>query len=66
MDLLKTITLVFAPTVYILLSCLSLAQFAIIFNAVSSAAFHMQRQPALEAFAPVLKAFVKYLESIFG
>lgn len=66
MDLGKAFLVVFAPTAYILLACLAFSQFAMVFNAISSAAFHMQRQPALEAFAPILTAYVRYLESIFG
>ncbi|WIA35820.1 hypothetical protein OEZ86_004207 [Tetradesmus obliquus] len=66
MNLPQILTLVFAPSLYIVLSCCALAQFNLIFNGISSLAFHMQRTPALEALAPLLKAFVKYLESIFG
>lgn len=57
--------LLFTPSIYIFLSCACLAQFRIIFNTLSTAAYHMQRGP-LEAFAPIVKTFVQYLESIFG
>ncbi|KAF6266287.1 hypothetical protein COO60DRAFT_445799 [Scenedesmus sp. NREL 46B-D3] len=66
MNLMQILMLVFAPSLYIVLACCAFAQFGLIFNAISSLAFHMQRQPALEALTPLLKAFVKYLESIFG
>lgn len=47
----QLLTLLFTPSFYILLSCGCLAQFRIIFNTLSTAAYHMQRGP-LEAFAP--------------
>lgn len=47
----QVVTLVFTPSFYILLSCACLAQFRIIFNFLSTAAYHLQRSP-LEAFAP--------------
>lgn len=52
MNLPQILTLVFAPSLYIVLSCCALAQFNLIFNGISSLAFHMQRTPALEALAP--------------
>lgn len=52
MNFFHIVTLVFAPSLYIVLSCCAFAQFSLIFNGVSSLAFHMQRQPALEPFAP--------------
>jgi hypothetical protein len=51
MNFWQVLTLVFTPSLYILLSCASLAQFRIIFNFLSTAAYHIQRSP-LEAFAP--------------
>lgn len=47
----QVLALLFTPSFYILLSCGCLAQFRIIFNTLSTAAYHMQRGP-LEAFAP--------------
>lgn len=61
----QAVTLVFTPSLYILLSCACLAQFRIILNFLSTAAYHLQHSP-LEPFAPILKTFVQYLESIFG
>jgi hypothetical protein len=47
----QILTLVFTPSFYILLSCACLAQFKIIFNVLSTAAYQLQKSP-LEAFAP--------------
>lgn len=52
MNLMQILVLVFAPSLYIVLACCAFAQFGLIFNAISSLAFHMQRQPALEALTP--------------
>lgn len=51
MNFWQVVTLVFTPSLYIILSCACLAQFRIIFNFLSTAAYHLQRSP-LEAFAP--------------
>jgi hypothetical protein len=47
----RALTLVFTPSFYILLSCACLAQFKMIFNVLSTAAYQLQQSP-LEAFAP--------------
>lgn len=51
MDAWRVVSLVFTPSLYILLASACLAQFKIIFNFLSTAVYHMQRSP-LEPFAP--------------
>ncbi|KAI8463334.1 MAG: hypothetical protein J3K34DRAFT_444301 [Monoraphidium minutum] len=58
--------LLLAPTLYILLATLGLLQFSVAFNALSGLALHLDRTPALDALAPVLKAYLRFLEGIFG
>jgi len=53
----QAVTLVFTPSLYILLSCACLAQFRIILNFLSTAAYHLQHSP-LEPFAPSKSSFV--------
>lgn len=52
LSLSQAAVLIFAPTLYILLSCCALAQFRLLLHGLATAAWHAQRSPGLDTVAP--------------
>jgi len=56
-----------APSFYLVLATLGMLQFSVLLNALASLSHAMDRgSPALEPLAPVVKAYTRFLDGVFG